>query len=359
MTQDINALLQRAVALDASDIHLKVGSSPIVRTQGELRRLDEFGSLRPDDTADYAAALFNEKAAADFAENGSVDFAYGRPELGRFRVTAFRQRGSVSLVLRRVQAGSRSFADLGLPRIAERMANSRSGLVLITGPSGSGKTTTVSSMIDWVNTNRTRAILTVEDPIEVLHPDKNSVVVQREVGVDTPDTFTAVRTAMRHDVDVIMISEIVDADTARAAITAAEAGNLVISTLRTKDPAETVGRLVSMFPESQHSVVRTMLASQLQAVISQLLLETTSGSRALVCEVMANNERTQDWILSGGDPATLTDIMKEGGFHGMQTFDQALVKLVLDKVVDLDTVLPFARNVHELRAKVMTSGIAV
>lgn len=359
MTQDINALLQRAVALDASDIHLKVGSSPIVRTQGELRRLDEFGSLRPDDTADYAAALFNEKAAADFAENGSVDFAYGRPELGRFRVTAFRQRGSVSLVLRRVQAGSRSFADLGLPRIAERMANSRSGLVLITGPSGSGKTTTVSSMIDWVNTNRTRAILTVEDPIEVLHPDKSSVVVQREVGVDTPDTFTAVRTAMRHDVDVIMISEIADADTARAAITAAEAGNLVISTLRTKDPAETVGRLVSMFPESQHSVVRTMLASQLQAVISQLLLETTSGSRALVCEVMAHNERTQDWILNGGDPATLTDIMKEGGFHGMQTFDQALVKLVLDKVVDLDTVLPFARNVHELRAKVMTSGIAV
>lgn len=359
MSQDINSLLQRAVSLDASDIHLKVGSSPIVRTQGELRRLDEFGSLRPDDTAAYAEELFSEKASADFAEHGSVDFAYGRPELGRFRVTAFRQRGSVSLVLRRVQTGSRSFADLGLPRITERMAGSRSGLVVVTGPSGSGKTTTVSSMLDWINSNRTRAILTVEDPIEVLHPDKNSVVVQREVGVDTPDAFTAVRTAMRHDVDVIMISEISDADTAKAAIAAAEGGNLVISTMRTKDPAETVARLVSMFPESQQPVMRSMLASQLQAVISQLLLETTAGGQVLVCEVMTNNERSQEWITTGGDPGALTDIMKEGGFHGMQSFDQALTKAVLDKVVELETVLPFARNVHELRARVMTSGVAV
>ncbi len=359
MNQDINALLQRAVALDASDIHLKVGSAPIVRAQGELRRLDEFGSLRPDDTSAYAEALFSEKAADDFADQGSVDFAYGRPELGRFRVTAFRQRGSVSLVLRRVQAGSRSFGDLGLPRATERIADARSGLVLVTGPSGSGKTTTVSSMIDWINSKRTRAILTVEDPIEVLHPDKNSVVVQREVGVDTPDASTAVRTAMRHDVDVIMISEIADSETARAALAAAEGGNLVISTMRTKDPAETVARLVSMFPESQQPMIRTMLGSHLQAVVSQLLLESASGGRALVCEVMTNNERSQDWILNGGDPATLTDIMKEGGFHGMQSFDQALVKAVLDKVVDLETVLPYARNVHELRARVMASGVAV
>lgn len=359
MSYDIDALLQRAVALGASDIHLKVGSAPIVRTQGELRRLDEFESLRPNDTEAYAQALFDESAAAHFAEHGAVDFAYGRQELGRFRVTAFRQRGSVSLVLRRVQPGSRSFSELGLPRVAERLASSHAGLVLVTGPSGSGKTTTVSSMLDWINANRTRAILTVEDPIEVLHPDKNSVVVQREVGVDTPDIATAVNSAVRHDVDVIMISEISSPDAARAALSAAETGHLVISTMRTKDPGETVSRFVSMFPESQQPVIRATLAGQLQAVVSQLLLDTTSGGRMLACEVLTNNERSQDWIVSGGDATTLIDIIKEGGFHGMQTFDQAFVRAVTDKVVDLETVLPYSRNVHELRARVMSSGIAV
>lgn len=359
MSNDIDALLRRAVAVDASDIHLKVGSSPIVRTQGELRRLEEFDSLRPDDTEKYAEALFNEKAAENFAVHGTADFAYGRQELGRFRVTAFRQRGSVSLVLRRVQAGSRSFAELGLPRITERMASANSGLVLITGPSGSGKTTTVSSMLDWINSNKTRAILTIEDPIEVLHPDKNSAVVQREVGVDTPDMHTAVRSALRHDVDVIMLSEIADYETARAAINAAETGHLVISTMRTQDPAETVARFVSLFPEAQQPVARSMLAGQLQAVISQLLLEATSGERVLACEVLTNNERSQDWMKHGGDASALVEILKEGGFHGMQTFDQAFVKAVSDKVVDIETVLPYSRNVHELRAKVMASDIAV
>jgi twitching motility protein PilT len=359
MDNTIDTLLSRAVDLDASDVHLKVGSSPIVRTHGELRRLDEFDSLRPDDTKAYAEGLFSERAAADFAEHGVSDFAYGKQELGRFRVTAFRQRGSVSLVLRRVQAGSQSFGELGLPRAAEKAASANSGLVVISGPSGSGKTTTVSSIIDWINGNRAMAILTIEDPIEILHPDKKSAVVQREVGVDTPDVATAVRSAMRHDVDLIMISEIADAETARAAIDAAETGHLVLTTMRTADAAETVTRLVSMFPESQQQVIRSQLAGQLHTVISQRLLEANAGGMALACEVLTNNERSQDWIRNAGDTTQLTEVIKEGGFHGMQSFDQAFVKLVMDGVVELEKVLPFARNVHELRARVMTSGVAV
>ena len=186
MENNIDQLLKRAVSAGASDIHLKVGSAPIVRIEGELRRLDGIESLRPADTQAYAESLFTPKAASDFKEHGNADFAYGRHELGRFRVTAFRQRGSVSMVLRRVVPGSKTFAELGLPRIVEKVAAAKSGLVLITGPSGSGKTTTLASIIDWINSNRGTAILTIEDPIEVLHPDKRSVVVQREVGVDTP-----------------------------------------------------------------------------------------------------------------------------------------------------------------------------
>ena len=359
MERTIDDLLRRAVDLEASDIHLKVGSSPIIRVQGDLRRLDDFESMSPTDTEEYAEAIFTPKASADFADNGVADFAYGKQDLGRFRVTAFRQRGSVSLVLRRVVSGSKNLAELGLPRVMEKVAAETSGLILITGPSGSGKTTTVSSILDWINTNRASAILTVEDPIEVLHPDKKSVVVQREVGVDSPDMASAVRSAMRHDVDVIMLSEIADAETAKAAIDAAETGHLVVSTMRTTDPAETVNRLVSMFAESQRPVVRSQLAHQLKAVVSQLLVETPNGSLVMACEVLTANERAQEWVISGEEASTLVDIIKESGFHGMQTFDQALLKHVVDRTVDIGVVLRHARNTHELRAKAMAAGIAI
>jgi twitching motility protein PilT len=358
MEETIDALLKRAVDLDASDIHLKVGSSPIVRVLGDLKRLEDLDALRPDDTEKYAEAIFTPKAASDFAGNGVADFAYGRQELGRFRVTAFRQRGSVSLVLRRVVSGSKTFSELGLPRVIEKLAAEASGLVLVTGPSGSGKTTTVSSMLDWINANRASAILTVEDPIEVLHPDKLSVVVQREVGVDSPDMATAVRSAMRHDGDVIMISEIADPATAKAAIDAAETGHLVISTMRTTDSAETVTRFLSMFPDSQKTVVRSQLAQQLKAVVSQLLVDTRNGGLVMACEVLTNNERAQEWIMTGHEPASLVEVIKESGFHGMQTFDQALLKHVVDRTVELDAVLRHVRNTHELRAKAMAAGIA-
>lgn len=359
MEENIDLLLKQAVAYGASDIHLKVGSAPILRVDGDLRRIDGYSPLSPADTEAYAGAMFTEKAATDFKERGAADFAYGRHELGRFRTTAFRQRGSVSLVLRRVVPGSKSFADLGLPRTLEKIAAAKQGLVLVTGPSGSGKTTTMAAFLDWINSNQARAIVTIEDPIEVLHPDKQSVVVQREVGVDTADAAIAIRSAMRHDTDVILVSELGDPDVARAAIDASETGHLVVSSMRTSDPADTVHRLISMFPESQQGVVRSQLASQLRAVISQILIDTGSGGLVMASEILTSNERTQEWILDGRDPSFLIEVMKEGGFHGMQTFDQALLNHVVQGQVNLEAILPFVRNTHEVRAKAQAAGIAI
>jgi twitching motility protein PilT len=359
MEQNVDALLKRAVEHAASDIHLKVGSAPIVRIGGELRRLDGFDPLSPADTEAIAREMFTEKAARDFDDNGSADFAYGRHELGRFRATAFRQRGSVSMVLRRVVPGSRSFSELGLPKTMERIAAGKTGLVLVTGPSGSGKTTTMASIIDWINSNEGRAIITIEDPIEVLHPDKRSVVVQREVGVDTSDMAAAIRSSMRHDVDVILVSEISDPEVARAVIDAAETGHLVVSSMRTSDPADTVHRLISMFPESQQGIVRGQLATQLKAVISQILIDTGEEELVLACEVLTSSERTQEWILGGEDSSFLFELMKDGAFHGMQTFDQALLGHVVGGSLDLDSVLPYVRNTHEVRAKAAAAGVAI
>jgi len=359
MELNIDEVLERAVSAGASDVHLKVGSPPIARIDGELRRLEGFEPLRPADTQGYAEGMFTPKAATDFKEGGTADFAYGRHEIGRFRVSAFRQRGSLSMVLRRVVPGSKSFEELGLPRAMEKVAGSQSGLILVTGPSGSGKTTTMSSMIDWINSNRGAAILTVEDPIEVLHPDKRSVVAQRELGVDTTSMAQAIRGAMRHDTDVIMISDLSDPETATAAIDAAETGHLVISSMRTTDPAETINRLISMYPESQKSVVRSQLASQIRAIISQLLVETAESGLVLAAEILTNNERMQEWILDGSEGSFLVEIIKESGFHGMQTFDQSLLKHVVEHTVEIDSALPFARNAHEMKAKALSAGITI
>jgi twitching motility protein PilT len=359
MDTNVDALLKQAVNHGASDIHLKVGSAPIVRIEGELRRLEGHEPLRPDDTKAYAEAMFTEKAARDFEEVGSTDFAYGRHELGRFRATAFRQRGSVSLVLRRVVPGSKSFSELGLPKSMERIAGAKSGLIIVTGPSGSGKTTTMASIIDWINSNKGRAIITIEDPIEVLHPDKRSVVVQREVGVDTANMEEAIRAALRHDTDVILVSEITTPEVARAAIDAAETGHLVVSSMRTSDPADTINRLISMFPESQQAVVRGQLAAQMQAVISQILVDAPQVGKVLACEVLTNNERAQEWIIGREEASFLVEVIKESGFHGMQTFDQALLQHVLGGTVGIDSVVPYVRNIHELKAKAIAAGVSV
>ncbi|MGQ0849898.1 MAG: type IV pilus twitching motility protein PilT [Actinomycetota bacterium] len=360
MELSIEDLLHRTVSAGASDLHLKVGSPPVVRVAGELRRLHGLATLRPDDTERMAQAMFTQRAVQEFKESGEADFAFGRPELGRFRVTAFRQRGSISLVMRRVPTDSSNFEDLGLPPMLRRLAGEQKGLLLITGPSGSGKSSTMSALVDHINATRPVSIVTVEDPIEVLHHDKMAIVAQREVGVDTATFADAVHRAVRQDADVIVISHIDNGDTARAAIGAAETGHLVISSMHTVDPADTITRLVGYYSASQQALARRQLAAHLRAILSQRLLETSDGgSRVLATELLTNNERVRDRILDGSLTSTIDEVLKESEFSGMHTFDQTLQGLVLSRRVSVRSALPYVRNPHELRARALEAGLEV
>ena len=358
MDVSIEELLQRTVSAGASDLHLKVGSPPVIRVAGELRRLHGLPTLRPNDTESYAQTIFTQRAVREFKERGEADFAWGRPDLGRFRVTAFRQRGSVSMVLRRVPSDMASFEDLGVPGVLRRLASEQKGLLLITGPSGSGKSSTMAAVVDHINTTRPVSIVTVEDPIEILHPDKLAVVAQREVGVDTANFGDAVHRAIRQDADVIVISHIAEAETARAAITAAETGHLVISSMHTTDPADTISRLVGYFPPQEQALARRQIAAHLVAIVSQRLLETTdSSTQVLATEVLTSNERVRERIVDGH--GSLDEVLKESEFFGMHTFDQTLQNLVLSRRVAVRVALPHVRNPHELRARALEAGLDV
>lgn len=360
MSLSFDELLQRAVESRASDIHLKVGSPPVIRIDGELRRLADLPSLRPEDVQAFADEIFTEKAAATFEAVGEADFAYGRPDLGRFRVGAFRQRGSISLVMRRVVPGVPTLDQLGLPPVVRKLAAEARGLILVTGPSGSGKTTTLAAIVEHINQTQPVSIITVEDPIEVLFPDKMGVVAQREVGVDTPDLASAIRKAMRQDADVIMVSEINTPEAAAAALEAAETGHLVLSSMPTKDPLDTVDRFVEFFPELRHGTVRRQLAGLLRGVVSQRLLDTADGTgRVLAAEILTGNGRVVELIAEGAEPARLIEAVKESEFFGMQTFDQALLHLVTQRRITMPTALPFVRNNHEFRAKAQEAGVEV
>jgi twitching motility protein PilT len=360
MSLTFDELLRRAVESRASDIHLKVGSPPVIRIDGELMRLADLPSLRPDDVQAFADAIFTPKASAVFEATGEADFAYGRPDLGRFRVGAFRQRGSISLVLRRVVPGVPTLDQLGLPPVVRKLASEPRGIVLVTGPAGSGRTTTLAAIVEHINQTQPVSIITVEDPIEVLFPDKMAVVAQREVGVDTPDLASAIRKAMRQDADVIMMSDINTSETAAVALEAAETGHLVLGAMHTKDPLDTVSRFVEFFPEPRQGSVRRQFAGLLRGIISQRLLDTADGSgRILATEVMTGYGRVAELIAEGAEPARLIEAVKESEFFGMQTFDQALLNLVTQRRVALPTALPYVRNTHEFRAKALEAGIEV
>ncbi len=358
MHTTIDELLHRAVEATASDIHLKVGSPPAIRIDGELMRMQDHPPLTPSDTEAYAQSIFTQKAAQMFKEKGEADFAYGRPDLGRFRVSAYRQRGSVSLVLRRVVAGVPSLERLGLPPVVTKLAAEPKGLLLVTGPSGSGRSTTIASIIEHINASRPVSIVTVEDPIEALFPDKVAVITQREVGVDVASAADAVRKATRQDADVIMISEIADTDTAAAAISAAETGHLVIAAMPTGDPGDTIDRLIGFFPPQHHPTVRAQLAILLRGVISQRLLETADGSgRVLATEILVGNHRVQERIMEGAPKEAFVDVIKDSEFFGMRTFDGSLLELVKQRRVTVATALGHVRNAHEFRARAIEAGI--
>jgi twitching motility protein PilT len=356
--RDIDAMLRTLAERNGSDLHLKVGSAPLMRVDGVLHRTDD-ETLRPDDTQEIARHLMPADRWEAFQAHHEADFAYGLKGVARFRVNAFRQRGSVSLVLRLVRVGSPSFEELGLPPAVANLADEPRGLVLVTGPTGSGKTTTLAAMIDRINSARPCHIVTVEDPIEVLHPDRTAAVNQREVGVDTDSFVAAMRAAMRQDPDVILIGEMRDVETVQAALAAAETGHLVLSTLHTIDATETVNRIVDFFPPYQQQQIRVTLAGALRGIICQRLIPRKDGGRIPALEVMVNTGRVAERILEPDRTAEIEEVVAEGGFYGMQTFDQALLTLVREGKIETRDAIETASNTHDFELALQQAGIAV
>jgi twitching motility protein PilT len=345
---DLNGLLTRAVELGASDIHLKVGQPPILRLDGDLGPLEGHPPL--DDAALAAVLATVGRRAPEkiqhFHDVGDLDIAYQDGDLPRFRVNAYRQRSAISFAFRVIPKTVPGFEQLNMPIGVQKLAEEHRGLILVTGATGSGKTTTLAAMIDYMNRNRKQHIITIEDPIEILHPDRQCIVNQREVGLDTESFGQALRRALRQDPDVILIGELRDAETAQTALQAAESGHLVLSTLHTIDAAETVGRMIEFFPPEKQEVIRSIMAGVLRGVISQRLLPKVDGGRVAAVEVMVMNSRIAD-LVREGRADEITDAVAEGEFFQMQTFTQALIEHVLSGHVDEETAANAATNRHD------------
>jgi len=356
---ELSDLLQYLVEQRGSDLHVKVGSPPHVRVDGHLIPAP-FEPLGPADTEKMAFAILPMNRADEFATTHEADFAYSVPGLGRFRVNVFRQRGSVGLVFRRVLPGIPGFSALGLPPVVQRLAEEPRGIVLVTGPTGAGKTTSIAAMIEHINENRACNIVTIEDPIEVLHTDKKALINQREIGSDTEGFAEAMRRVLRQDPDVIFVGEMRDPETVWAALTAAETGHLVLSTLHTISATETVNRIVDFFPPFQHKQVRLTLASSLRGVISQRLLERADGKGLIpATEVLVNTGRVFDRIVDPETPGdSIEEILADGEYYGMQTFDQSLFQLYRDGLVSLRDALAVASHPHDLRVSLQSAGLA-
>jgi twitching motility protein PilT len=345
---DLDDLLRRAVDSGASDIHLKLGRPPMVRRDGAVTPVDGVEALTDADLDAYLRAVtaIAPQRYDLFHQTGDLDIAYTSADLPRFRVNAFRQRGAVSFALRVIPKNVPRFEDLGLPHGVRSLAQEHRGLVLVTGATGSGKTTTLAAMIDFINRSRESHIVTIEDPIEILHPDHRSIVNQREVGLDTENFAQALRRALRQDPDTILIGELRDAETAQTALQAAESGHLVFSTLHTVDAAETVGRMIEFFPEGKQVQIRSIMAGVLRGVISQRLLPRVGGGRVAAVEVMINNSRIGD-LIRENKPEEITDAVAEGDFFHMQTFQKALIDKVIEGAVDREVAANASSNRHD------------
>jgi twitching motility protein PilT len=345
---DLDALLLHAVELGASDVHLKHGRPPVLRLDGSLEPLEGWPEL-DDRTLDGVLAQVSAAAPsrlADFHEAGELDIAYAATGLPRFRVNGYRQRGAISFAFRAIPDEVPTFDQLDLPKGVRRLADEERGLVLVTGATGSGKTTTLAAIVDHINRTRRSHIVTIEDPIEILHSDHGCIVNQREIGLDTQSFAQALRRVLRQDPDVILIGELRDAETAETALQAAESGHLVFSTMHTIDAAETVSRLVEFFPPLKQQQVRSILAGVLRGVISQRLLPGAGGGRVPAVEVLVNNARIAD-LLREARTDEIEEAVADGSFADMQTFQQALLTLVLDGKVDPDVASNAATNRHD------------
>ena len=353
MAQKIDDLLRIACSFGASDLHIKVGSHPFVRIGGELRPIVDSTRLTQEETLDMAFFMMSNRQKQRFKEVCEVDIGYGVVGLGRFRANIFQQRGTVGIVMRVIPDQMRGMDDLGLPPILEKISDENRGLILVTGTTGSGKSTTLAAMIDRINTNRSGHIVTIEDPIEFLHRDKKSFVTQREVDVDTRSFAEALRGALRQDPDIILVGEMRDLETIGTAMSAAETGHLVLSTLHTLDATETITRIVSAFPPHHQKSVRLQLAGILKAVISMRLVRSVKGSgRVPAVEVMVSTGMIRDCIINEEKTANIRDAIAAGtSQYGMQTFDQSLFHLYQSGLITLEEALRGASNPDEFRLR--------
>jgi twitching motility protein PilT len=353
---ELTKWLRQLGGAGGSDLHVKVGSPPRIRVRGLLENIG-VEPLTAQQTEAVAASIVPAERRERFVERGEVDFAYSVSGVGRFRVNAFRQRGQCSLVLRQLRIGGPAVEEIGLPPIVTKLSGEPRGLVLVTGPTGSGKTTTLAAMIQHINQTRPVHIVTIEDPIEVLHPDREASINQREVGQDTETFLTAIRAALRQDPDVILIGEMRDMETVRAALQAAETGHLVLSTLHTVDATETVNRIVDFFPAEQHHQIRVTLAGALRGIISQRLVPSTDGGQTPAVEVLVNTGRVAERILDPSATSEIAEVIQQGGFYGMQTFDQALLALVRADRITLDDAFSVASEPHDFQLMLEQAGV--
>jgi twitching motility protein PilT len=358
MAFDIDAALRYVVEREGSDLHVKVPAPPMARVHGVLRAVDGGEPLTPEDTERAFEHICTVPTLREeFARNGEADYSYEVPGVSRFRVNTFRQRGHISIVCRAIPFQVRTIDDLGLPQVIHDLADEQRGIILLTGTTGSGKSTTLAAMIDQINSTKPEHIVTLEDPIEYLHRDKRSIINQREVGQDTESFARAMKRVLRQDPDVILIGEMRDEETVRTALSAAETGHLVLSTLHTLDATETINRIIDFFPPHLQQQARVMLASTLRGVVGQRLMPRRDGEgRVAVCEVMVVTGRVQDLILNPNETGKITQVIAEGEYYGMQTFDQALLKHVMAGTVEESDAMEVASSPHDFKLMLEAQG---
>jgi twitching motility protein PilT len=350
---DINLLLNKAVNMRASDIHIKVGIPPIVRVNGKLKPMPDEPKLTTNDTVKMALSIMNQKQREEFKKSSELDLAYSILGLARFRCNVFLQRGTVGIVFRVIPFEILTIEELNLPIILKKIAMEERGLILVTGTTGSGKSTTLAAMIDFINNNKNCHVMTIEDPIEMLHKDKKCIINQREIGADTEAFARALRAALRQDPDVILVGEMRDFETIQTALTAAETGHLVMSTLHTLDTVETINRIISVFPPYQHKQIRIQLASVLKSVISMRLVPRIDGKgRAPAAEILVSTATIRDCIVDPEKTKLIHEYIAQGtSEYGMQTFDQSLYMLYKENLISYEEALRQSSNPDDFALK--------
>jgi twitching motility protein PilT len=354
---DVESTMRQLVEREGSDLHLKVGAAPLFRVNGELAHAEGAEALTSEDTESALKRLLADDAKLDeFDAEHEVDFSYEIPGIARYRINAFSQRGLVSLACRAIPHKISTIEELSLPDVVTELADEERGIVLLTGTTGSGKSTTLAAMIDHINYTTSKHIVTIEDPIEFVHSDKRSVINQREVGTDTASFKRALRRVLRQDPDVILIGEMRDEETVHTALSAAETGHLVLSTIHTVDATESINRMLDFFPTHQHQQARSMIAGTIKGVISQRLVPGAEGGRVAVCEILRTTGRVRDMITDPTQTGKLVEVIAAGAYYGMQTFDQALFGHVKAGRVTFEDAMQVASSPHDFKLLMQADG---